>query len=277
MKWENRYDTEDISNAELVNLDTFEKLKSRNRVKRVIRRINFFFLAILMCFIVVVGCMAVFLKIEYLNVTGNTLYSSEEIIEESGISIGMNLYAINKKASKASVMNSFPYVGDVTVRRTLPSTVTLRITEEPPKYYTEIYGEYFVLSTALRVLERSEDFEYIKNKNLMPLLLPDVKYAVVGEKVGFRSDLSFDYLDALLKSIEACEVSEKLTKIDVSSKYNIYVTYEDRFRIYLGTSADTDTKLIFAEMIINTFDSDQKGEIDAHDITVGSVLLDNGK
>lgn len=275
MKWDDRHDTDDITNAELVNLDTFEKLKSRNRRKKIFRRIGLLFSVLLMSLIVVVGCMALFLKIEYINVTGNTLYSSEDIINESGISVGMNLYAINKKTSEASIMSSYPYVGDVTIRRTLPSTVTLRITEEPPKYYTEIYGEYFVLSTAFRVLERSEDLEYIRSKNLLPIMLPDVKTAIVGEKVGFKSEVSLGYLEEFLKAVEACEVSKRLTSIDVSSKYNIYVTLEDRFRIYLGTSSDAETKLVFAEMIINTFDADKSGEVDAHDITLGSVILDN--
>lgn len=275
MKWDDRHDTDDITNAELVNLDTFEKLKSRNRRKKILRRIGLLFSALLMILIVVVGCMALFLKIEYINVTGNTLYSSEDIINESGISVGMNLYAINKKTSEASIMSSYPYVGDVTIRQTLPSTVTLRITEEPPKYYTEIYGEYFVLSTAFRVLERSEDLEYIRSKNLLPIMLPDVKSAIVGEKVGFKSEVSLGYLEEFLKAVEACEVSKRLTSIDVSSKYNIYVTLEDRFRIYLGTSSDAETKLVFAEMIINTFDADKSGEVDAHDITLGSVILDN--
>ena len=70
-------------------------------------------------------------------------------------------------------------------------------------------------------------------------------------------------------------VTDKLTEIDISSKYNIYVTYEDRFRVYLGDNTETDMKLTFAELMIKEFEPTQRGSVDAHDITMGSVIVDN--
>ena len=63
--------------------------------------------------------------------------------------------------------------------------------------------------------------------------------------------------------------------LSISSKYNIYVTYQDRFRIYLGDNSETEMKLTFAKLMINEFKPEQSGTVDAHDITVGSVILDN--
>ncbi|MBR5315057.1 MAG: FtsQ-type POTRA domain-containing protein, partial [Clostridia bacterium] len=97
------YNDPEISNAELVNRDTLERLMAKKRHKRVFRTISYILLAVVLCFVFVVICMALFLKIEKIEVSGNNRYTKEQIIEASGISVGQNLYAINKKTARAYI------------------------------------------------------------------------------------------------------------------------------------------------------------------------------
>jgi cell division protein FtsQ len=219
--------------------------------------------------------MAVFLKIEKIEVKGNGIYTKEQIIDASGISIGDNLYAINKKTARSFITTEYPYIKEVVIRRNLPTTLVFKITEEQPVYYTEICGEYFVLSKSLRILERTYEKPSNEENPLVLLLLADVKRAVVGETLEFEKELTFEYINNFMQSVNEHEIADKLTEIDISNKYNIYVSYQGRFRIYLGDSTETDMKLKFAELMINTFEQDKRGTVDAHDITVGSVILDN--
>ncbi len=270
------YNNPEISNAELVNRDTFERLMAKKRYKIIFRRINYILLSIVLCFVFVIVCMALFLKIDNIKVVGNERYTAEQIVESSGIEVGQNLYAINKKTSKDLIMSDYPYINEVVIRRTLPSTLTFRITEEIPIYYTEICGEYFVLSSTLRVLEQSKENPNIDRENkLVLLLLSDVKSAIVGQEIQFTKQLAFDYISAFIENVTEHEIASDLTEIDISSKYNIYVTYQDRFRIYLGDNSETEMKLTFSKLMINEFKPEQSGTVDAHDITVGSVILDN--
>lgn len=269
------YNDPEISNAELVNRDTLERLKAKKRHKKVFRTINYILLAIILCFIFVVICMALFLKIESIEVKGNDRYTKDQIIGASGISVGQNLYAINKNTAREYITTEYPYIHEVVIRRNLPSTLVFRVKEEEPRYYTEISGEYFVLSETMRVLERTTEMPSTEEAPLVHILLSELKSAVVGEQLEFEKELTFEYINNFMQSVNGHDVASELTEIDLSKKYNIYVTYQGRFRIYLGDSSETEMKLKFAKLMIDTFEEHQSGSVDAHDITVGSVILNN--
>ncbi len=269
------YNNKEISNAELVNRDTFERLMAKKRHKKVFRTINYILLALVLCFIFVAVCMAIFLKIEKIEVKGNERYTKEQILDVSGIEVGQNLYAINKKTARSYITTEYPYINEVVIRRNLPSTLVFKISEEAPKYYTEICGEYFVLSETLRILERTYENPCTEENPLILLLMNDVKSVVVGEEIEFDKELTFEYINNFIQSINAHEAADSITEIDLSRKYNIYVNYQNRFRIYLGDSTETEMKLKFAKLMIDTFEESKTGSVDAHDITVGSVILDS--
>jgi hypothetical protein len=123
------------------------------------------------------------------------------------------------------------------------------------------------------VLERTTECPENEETKLVYLLMSDLKSAVVGEEIEFKKEIAFEYINNFIQSINSHEVADSLTEIDLSKKYNIYVNYEDRFRIYLGDSTETEMKLKFAKLMIDTFEAHQGGTVDAHDITVGSVIL----
>ncbi len=266
-----------ISNAELINRDTFERLKARKKHKRVFRTISYILISLVLGLIFVAICMAVFLKIEAIEVKGNIRYTREEIVQASGISVGQNLYAIDKKAARAYITADHPYINEVVIRRNLPSTLVFNVSEEKSKYYTEICGEYFVLSESLRVLERRDSIPTVQEGEdpLVLLLLSEVKSAVVGEELEFTKDVTFEYINDFMQNLNNNTMTKDLTEIDMSEKYNIYVNYKGRFRIYIGDNTETEMKLKFAKLMIDTFDENKRGQIDAHDITVGSVILEN--
>ena len=263
-----------VSNAEIVNRDTLERMKAKKRHKKFFRRINYILLTIVLCFVFVIVCMALFLKIESIEVKGNERYTSEQIVDVSGISVGQNMYSISKPAAKKLIIAEYPYVSDVVIRRTLPSTLTFRITEDLPAYYTEICGEYYILSDTLRVLERTEELPSEESALIM-IAFSDIKSVIVGEQISFSKEIMFEYVDSFIQSVNLHERKSNITSIDLTKRYNIYVNYEDRFRIYLGDNSETEMKLTFAGLMIDTFEPNQRGEVDAHDITVGSVILEN--
>ena len=271
------YNGADISNAELVNRDTLDRLMAKKKHKKIFRRIGYVLLSLILCLIFGVICMALFLKIESMEVSGNKRYTAEQIVSVSGIEVGQNLYAINKKAAKGFITEEYPYINDVTIRRELPSTLTFKVEEDIPRYYTEICGEYFVLSESLRVLERTFDIPQSGDEEikLIPLLMSEVQTAVVGDELVFEKELVFEYISNFIQALTSHEMAPEITSIDMTQRYNIYVTYQDRFRIYMGDNTETAMKLTFAGLMIETFPQDKSGQVDAHDITVGSVILDN--
>ena len=81
----------------------------------------------------------VFFRVEQVVVTGNSRYTQEEIVEVTGLEKGDNLYGWNKFAIAQRLRQTLPYIGEVTIRRALPSTILITVVEwdavariEPP-------------------------------------------------------------------------------------------------------------------------------------------------
>lgn len=92
----------------------------------------------------------VFFRVEQVVVTGNSRYTQEEIVEVTGIQQGDNLYGWNKFAIAQRLRETLPYIGEVSIRRSLPNTVIITVVEwdavarvEPPtaQELLELQGE----------------------------------------------------------------------------------------------------------------------------------------
>ncbi len=71
----------------------------------------------------------VFFRVETVAVVGNQRYTQEEIVAASGIQMGDNLYALNKTRIDGNIRTALPYIGALTIRRSLPSTIVITVTE----------------------------------------------------------------------------------------------------------------------------------------------------
>ena len=81
----------------------------------------------------------VFFRVEQVVVTGNSRYTQDEIVQVTGIEKGDNLYSWNKFSIAQRLRETLPYIGEVSIRRALPSTVIITVVEweavarvEPP-------------------------------------------------------------------------------------------------------------------------------------------------
>lgn len=71
----------------------------------------------------------VFFQVETIAVTGNSRYTQQEVIDASGIQIGDNLYRMNKYQIGNQVLRQLPYVEKILIRRSLPSTIVIMVSE----------------------------------------------------------------------------------------------------------------------------------------------------
>ena len=105
---------------------------SRNRTRRRGRgRFGLLFkvLCLLALVVALTAGATVFFRVEVVSVEGNHRYTREEIVEVAGIQQGDNLYAWNKFQVAERLLQSLPYIGEVSIRRVLPSTVVITVSE----------------------------------------------------------------------------------------------------------------------------------------------------
>ncbi len=77
----------------------------------------------------VVFGVAIFFKVSTIEVQGNTVYSSEQIVEASQIQPGDNLLTVNKALAVGNIKAALPYVEDVSIARSLPDGVIIQVRE----------------------------------------------------------------------------------------------------------------------------------------------------
>lgn len=83
----------------------------------------------------------VFFQVETIAVVGSSRYTPEEVIAASGVAVGDNLFRMNKNQVSQRIRQQLPYIGDVTVQRGLPSTLTFTVKEWAAAAQVEVYAD----------------------------------------------------------------------------------------------------------------------------------------
>ena len=67
-----------------------------------------------------VAALALFFKVESIEITGTSRYSTDEVERASGVHVGDNLYIMDKYAVASRITQQLPYVETVQISRHLP-------------------------------------------------------------------------------------------------------------------------------------------------------------
>jgi len=253
-----------ISNAEIISDDSANRMMFRSKMKRAAQTLSYILVAAVMCFIFAIACSSVFFRIGEVEVHGSHTYKIEDIIAESGAVYGNSLYSVSERSVNDVLTHAFPYISSVELTRDLPDKINLHLTEEKPLYYTEICGEYFVLSRELRILERSTDRDELRSRGtLTEIDVYPVEKAIVGELIVFENDTYFKFLYNFLLSLEMSELyaGGNIVYADLSNKFNVSLIWASnteegfvpRFRLVIGSDDRIDSKFIIANAIITQY------------------------
>lgn len=244
----------------------------RQEKKRTRRTVFYVFLFLLISAIFLTVCVAVFLKVEAVNINGIEKYAYEEIAAQVPIEIGSNIYSFKSDEIEQNILNSLPYIYSVEIKRDLPTTVEVNIVEEKPYYYSQIAGDTYLISKELKVLERIVG-KKTDITGLTQLKLNNVRRCIVGSTIEFVDKRTYDALIELYTAFENSYIDEKVVGVDVRSRFDIYIDYDNRFEVYLGDIDNIDIKIRFLVGIIDELGDGTKGKIDVSNHREASVAL----
>lgn len=188
-------------------------------------------------------------NIANVEVYGNEKNSIETYISLSKINLGTtNIFAItNNSVGKNIKENS--YVKEVEMKRKLPNTIQLYITEREVAYQIEYTGKYIYLDNQGYILEISEDKKDVPTIKGFSTLKGNIN---VGQRL---IDEDLIKLNVVAKFINYCKyntIENKLTDIDVTEDTN-YTMYfkEDKKTVYLGDASNLSERLSLLKTILN--------------------------
>lgn len=253
-----------------VDLDEMEKQQSKKRFRR-----NFFYVSLFLSVLIIFLGTAffVFFRVKDISVTGNSMYTDEEIIIASGIEEKVNMFSFSGRSVEESIKSALPYVGKVTVKRDLPSGVVIEIEEEKTVMYTMLNGDYYLLSDELTVLSVSNKISSVP-AGAIKLVTGSVDRCLVGQPLTFMDERTRDSILEMYSVLSANEMEYYIREINIASRFDISMQYTDRFDVYIGDMDNFELKIPFLAKVIDELYDDDKGSIDLSSHTEATVALE---
>lgn len=253
-----------------VDLDEMEKQQNKKRFRRN-AFYTFLFLFILLLFLST--AFFVFFRVKDIAVTGNSVYSDEEILLSSGVEKNKNMFSFSEKEISENIKSALPYVGKVTVERNLPSGITIKIEEKKAVMYSYINGEYYLFSDDLYVLGVTAKKSSVPG-GAIELITGSVDRCLVGQPITFMDARTRDSILEMYSVLKANEMEYLIKKIDISARFDISMQYTDRFRVYIGDINNFDLKIPFLAKVIEELYDEDKGSIDLSSHKEATVALE---
>ena len=198
------------------------------------------------------------------------------VLDAAALTQGDRLYTIDRDEVRAAVLRANPYLADVRLERHLPDTVTLICTSREGAYYTEINGEWVILTQDLVVLECGCTPAACEVRGLVHLILPEVRRAVTGEYLEFAGDFNPGYLSEVLAQHRTSTLYGRTDLVRIESRFDVRMILDSCYAVTMGDCSDTALKLTLVEKILadGTFNGKTGAFVDISNPAEGSAILD---
>ncbi|TRM12312.1 FtsQ-type POTRA domain-containing protein [Lentibacillus cibarius] len=218
-----------------------ERKKKANR--RLIVYLSIFFF--LICFIVYL--QSPLSDVRTVDIEGNSFVPDEQVIEQSGIAKGTNIWTVNKEAVSKAVAEH-PAISETDVKRRLPWTIELHITEADHVGYIKQNDSYYPILGNGKILTNRKQTEL---NGSAPLLIGFSKEPVLQNMT--------DELDNLSESIRNL-ISEIHWKPSDGDKHKILLYMNDGYAVDTTLRQFADKMSVYPS-IVSQLESDNKGII----------------
>lgn len=189
----------------------------------------------------VCGTMAAasFFPIAKVETRGLTHYPETEVLETFGVEPGANMFFTTSFFGAKRLEKQYPYFEDVWVTRELPDKMIVNVTEtDTVAAVGAADGGYYLVDEKARVLEHvtaSGDTPRVTGMNVQEI--------AIGKTLSSKQDGRVESLKILLTGLKDAGVLDKITGYCMMDITDIYICYEGRVAVHLGTLDQLEQKL----------------------------------
>ena len=241
-----------------------ERKRRQKREKRF--RILKSILKILLLFAIIVGILLFLFispvfNIKNINVQGNNKINTEEIESLSKINMNENIFRFSSRQIEENVKEN-AYIDTVEVKRKIPNTVEIIVTEREAKYQLE-YGNAFVY------IDGNGNILEISNENAN---LPIIRgYSTAQENIQVGNKLVDEdcnkllTIEKFLRVAKTNEIYDIMTYIDISNAKDYKFELPSKGKVaYLGDDTNINDKILTLKEIL-TREEGKNGQIFIND------------
>ena len=200
----------------------------------------------------VVFSLTIFFNITTIKISGSGIYEPEEIAKACTIKTGDNLFMIDKERCAESIKSSYPYIDSVSIKRKLPATLEITVTDAKVFFaVADSDKKYILLDNKLKVLEKGA-----AKKPKDAILIKDAKPKTANEgfTLEFNDETVSQCIAKLADEINTMQISG-ITAIGCKNKNNNYIVYDGRITFELGSSDGLEKKINRGLAICEELDS----------------------
>lgn len=208
-----------------------------------------------------------FFSVQQIEAHGIKHLQSEEVIRESGVAKGMNLFQVDTEKAQKRLLTD-PLVDGAKVRKHLPNRVVITIQERTPVALLLAGDAFLVVDSKGYCLEKTS----LIGKQRLPIITGCRHWSARPGSLASKEP-------ALLKILEAIDSS----RVDFFSEFNIadgnqIVAYSrDGTPVLLGTTEDLSQKLRQAVSIAKGLEAGEELDyIDVRTVQAPAVKYRNG-
>ena len=217
-----------------------------------------FFLAIIFAFIYLLFNLETF-NLENIQVEGNTKYSDEQIVQNSNLKLGENIFKQLLNSENKNV--NLPYIANTKLNYLIPDTIVINVEERYPMYIAldSSTGKYYKIDNEGYLLEECELSS--KGDELL------VEGFTFGENVKFGEKINEIYIEKLevynsiKNEFENIQIEGSITKVNFSNSLTI-VTLDDKLNIVFANNSNLNYKVSFLKGIMQKNGNNMEGTID---------------
>lgn len=224
----------------------------RNKRRRQRGRGRFGFLykvlsAALILAAIFLGCV-VFFRVDTVTVSGNSRYTTEQIIDAAEVRQGDNLFALDKFKVSKQILTRLPYIASVSIARRLPDGLDITVTECVGVAAIQGEGSWWVINSGGKFVERTDA---AGGTALPPITGITPVAPIVGTRleVDKEQEIKLDALTAILKAMDARGMTAQAQSYDLTAANQVLVGYAGRFTLKLpmsGTDYVKEMKTVLA-------------------------------
>ncbi|MBQ8684319.1 MAG: FtsQ-type POTRA domain-containing protein [Clostridia bacterium] len=202
-----------------------------------------------------------FMAVKAIEVEGETRYTAEQLIEQSGLYVGQSLLAVNKVQAHDSLLAAFPYLCHVEVGNASFDTLRIYVEETPVMGAVEMADTWMVVGANNHALERMEEAAVPGN------MLRIVGATTLTDQLGqlLLDERSLRVCKVLTEAAETYGL-DRLVAIDVTEKTNIVLEIGAGMEVVLGNETNLEVQV---ETLVDTLPTllenngvDAKGRLD---------------
>lgn len=218
-------------------------LKRRKQIR--FRRLSVLFVFCVVTFVAL--AVTVLFPIKEIEVNGNTRYEESELLAMAGIEKNNNMFRTNMGGAQKKLKDTYPYIEEVNIKRSLSGKITVDITEATETGAVEVNKKFVIISGQNRILKIGQAK---KPQEVYLLKGVTIREPVAGEYLQITDEATNHAIIELFELLSKYPLGN-VSLIDVTNRSKLIVEIDNKKRVIFGDNSELEYKAKMVKKIID--------------------------